>query len=225
MCNLYANTMPQDAMRRLFDVSPEDDALGNFAPAEAIFPRHDAVIVRRGEDGARRLGLAHWGFVLPQVSKRTGAPILPKAVNNARDDTMRASRFWRESFETRRCLMPATSYCEAKGTKPATYVWFAMVGEAARPPFAFAGIWKRHRGRYRDDLVDIETCAMLTTAPNALARTVHPDRMPVILAPDDWETWLAGDADAAAALLAPFPAEAMRIAREGLDAKSDPTEG
>ena len=93
MCNLFANTMPQEAMRRLFDVTADDDRLGNAAPLPAIFPRHDAPIVRMGEHGRRELVAAHWGFVLPQVSKKTGEPILPKAVNNARDDSVRTSRF------------------------------------------------------------------------------------------------------------------------------------
>lgn len=221
MCNLFANTMPQEAMRRLFAVAPEDDALGNAAPLPAIFPRHGAPIVRRGAHGRRELVAAHWGFVLPQVSKKTGAPILPKAVNNARDDSVRSSPFWRESFETRRCLLPATSFCEAKGVKPATYVWFCVTGERPRPPFAFAAIWRRHRGKYRDELVDIETCAMLTTSPNDLVRTVHPDRMPVILAPEDWDAWMDGAPDEAAGLMRPYPAERMRILREGLDAKAD----
>ena len=86
MCNRYAATMPQDAMRSAFGVTVERDRLGNQPPLPAIFPRHDAPVVRMGEDGVRELVSMHWGFVLPQTSKRTGEPIMPKAVNNARDD-------------------------------------------------------------------------------------------------------------------------------------------
>jgi putative SOS response-associated peptidase YedK len=223
MCNLFSNTMPVEAMRRLFDVEPARDRLGNAMPQPAIFPRGDAVIVRRAEDGAREMLYAHWGFLMPQTSKRTGQPILPKAVNNARDDKLRDSPFWRESFAQRRCLLPGTAFCEAQGRKPAVYHWFAMASEDPddRPPFAFAGLWRRFRGRYRDELVDIDTCTMVTTTPNDLVRPVHPDRMPAILRPGDYATWLEGDADAAATLLRPFPAEAMRIAARGEDRKSD----
>ena len=221
MCNLFANTMPQEAMRRVFGVAPERDRLGNAAPLEAIYPRHDAPIVRLDEEGARELVAAHWGFLMPQVSKRTGEPILPKAINNARDDKVRSSPFWRDSFQRRRCLLPATAFCEAKGRNPATYVWFAMAGDAPRPPFAFAAIWTRWRGNYRGELVDIVASSMLTTRPNALVAEVHPDRMPVILPQERWEPWLHGSPEEAFALLEPFPAERMRIAREGLDARSD----
>ncbi len=224
MCNLFANTMPVDAMRDLFAVDRGHDRLGNAPPLPAIFPRHDAPVLRCDADGARALTPMHWGFLMPQVSKKTGKPILPKAVNNARDDKLRASPFWRESFAGRRCLLPATSFCEAEGRAPATYHWFAMAGDG-RPPFAFAALWRRFRGRYRDaEPVEIETVTMVTTTPNALVRPIHPDRMPAILPREDWETWLRGDPDDAFALIRPFPAEAMRIARSGLDAKADPGE-
>lgn len=223
MCNLHSNMTTQQAMRQLFDVSPGRDRLGNFAPLSAIYPRHDAPVVRLGADGARELVTMHWGFLLPQVSKKTGKPILPKAVNNARDDKVRSSPFWRGSFEERRCLVPATSFAEAKGRNPATYYWFGMVADDpdARPPFAFAGLWRVFRGTYRDELVEIDTHTVITTRPNDLVRPIHPDRMPVILEPADYETWLTGPPEAAARLLHPFPAGRMRIVRSGEGVRED----
>lgn len=116
-------------MRRLFGAAAAYDDLGNAEPLPAIFPRGMAPIVGIEADGTRRLRNAHWGIVMPQLSKKTGKPIQPKAVNNARDDKLRSSRFWTRSFEDRRCLIPATSFCEAKGRNPATYVWFVVTGK------------------------------------------------------------------------------------------------
>ena len=220
MCNLYSLTTAAAAMRDLFGVARDHDRLGNHQPLPAIFPRYEAPVVRQ-HDGARELVRMHWGFLMPQVSKKTGEPILPRAITNARDDKVLTSKFWRESFEVRRCLIPASSFCEPKGRAPATYHWFALAGEEARPPFAFAGLWRGFRGRYRGDLVELETYTMLTTRPNELVRPIHPDRMPVILDPADYETWLTGTAEDAHALLRTFPAERMRIVREGLDEKED----
>ena len=221
MCNLYANTMPVEAMRRLFAVKAEHDGLGNAEPLPAIFPKGSSPIVSIDEDGHRRLETAHWGFVLPQKSKKTGEPIQPKAINNARDDKLRTSQFWKPSFEKRRCLLPATSFCEAKGRNPATYVWFGLRGDEARPPFAFAGIWSRFDGLYGKEHRAIVTSSMVTSTPNALTRETHPDRMPVILDPDDCETWLTGTSDDAFALIRPFPAERMVIHQSGEGMKSD----
>ena len=222
MCNLYSNTMSKDAMRQLFAVEASQDALGNAEPLTAIFPKGMAPIVGTDDGGTRWMRSAHWGFVLPQTSKRTGEPIQPKAVNNARDDKLRNSSFWRTSFEERRCLIPATSVCEAKGRNPATYVWFGVTGEGARPPFALAGIWRAYRGPYGGgEPREMLTSSMVTTTPNALVKETHPDRMPVILDPADYAQWLTGTPDEAFAILWPFPADRMVIHQSGEGLKLD----
>lgn len=53
--------------------------------------------------------------------------------------------------------------------------------------------------------------AFLTCAPNPLVAPLHPKAMPVILAEEDYATWLDGDADAAAALAVPFPSQLMVV--------------
>ncbi|KQI69173.1 hypothetical protein AN189_06280 [Loktanella sp. 3ANDIMAR09] len=221
MCNLYSNTMAKDAMRQLFAVDAGHDGLGNAEPLPAIFPKGMAPVVGRNTDGSRWLQNAHWGFVMPQVSKKTGQPIQPKAVNNARDDKLRTSSFWRKSFEERRCLIPATSFCEAKGRNPATYVWFGVRGDGPRPPFAFAGIWRAFEGNYGGEAREMLTSSMVTTTPNDLVRDTHPDRMPMILAPEDYAQWLEGTPDEAFDLIKPYLADRMLIHQSGEGLKSD----
>ena len=53
-------------------------------------------------------------------------------------------------------------------------------------PFAFAGLWDRWES---PDEGAIETCTILTTAPNAVLAPIH-DRMPVILPPAEYAQWL-----------------------------------
>jgi len=209
-------------MRQLFAVDAPHDAFGNAEPLTAIFPKGMAPIVGVNDDGSRWLQTVHWGFVMPQVSKKTGKPIQPKALNNARDDKLRTSVFWKKSFEERRCLIPATSFCEAKGLNPATYVWFGVTGEGARPPFALAGIWRAYKGNYGvGDLREMVTSSMVTTTPNDLVRDTHPDRMPMILAPDDYSQRLTGTPDEAFSLIKPFSADCMVIHQSGEGLKSD----
>ncbi|SEL38334.1 Putative SOS response-associated peptidase YedK [Roseovarius nanhaiticus] len=221
MCNLYSNTMPPAAMRQLFAVDAQRDQLGNAEPLPGIFPKGTAPIVALNDNGERALWNTHWGFVLPQVSKKTGQPIQSKAVNNARDDKLRTSPFWKKSFIQRRCLIPATSFCEAKGRNPATYFWFGVRGEGNRPPFAFAGVWRAFSGNYGGEQREMVTSSMVTTTPNELVRDTHPDRMPVILHPEAYEEWLTGRPESAFALLRPFPAEQMVIHQSGEGLKSD----
>jgi putative SOS response-associated peptidase YedK len=70
----------------------------------------------------------------------------PRRVTHVRDDKILTSRFWKPSFEQRRCLVPASSYCEPDSEKPAQWHGFAVNGDEDRRLFAFAGIWRRWIG-------------------------------------------------------------------------------
>jgi len=128
-----------------------------------------------------------------------------------RDDKILSSRFWKSSFEERRCLVPATSFCEPNGdVKPATWHWFSLTGSEARPLFAFPGIWRKYQGSMKKDgpKVEVETYAFLTTTPNSLVATINHERMPVLLTKEEeFETWLRGSPDEAFAL------ESIRLRR------------
>lgn len=57
-------------------------------------------------------------------------------------------------------------------------------------PLAVAGLWSSWRADDRSPW--LHTCCVLTTRANATVAPVH-DRMPVILEPSDWSTWLDPD--------------------------------
>ncbi len=148
MCNLYSVTATREAMIRLFRVGHNRATATEQLPA--VFPGHAAPVVRLAEDGERELVTMSWGFVLPMEGKS------PRRVTNTRDDKV-DSRFWRASFERRRCLVPATAFAEPHDNRtPATWHWFALRGEEARPLFAFAGIWQRWRGAVKKDGPSVE---------------------------------------------------------------------
>lgn len=213
MCNLYSMTKDKGALRGLFGIP--DNRAAAVEPKSAIFPRYQAPVVRMAADGERELTNMSWGFMLLQDGRA------PRPVTNVRDDKLRTSGFWRSSFEQRRCLVPASSFCEPNGdVKPATWHWFAIAGDDPRPLFAFPGIWRRYTGPVKKDgpNVDIETYAFLTTTLNPLVATINHERMPVLLTrEEEFETWLRGSADEAFALAREYPPGQMRIVREGFD--------
>ena len=186
-----------------------------FEPASAIFPGHIAPVVRPSVDGELEIVLVSWGFVLPQNGRA------PRRVTNVRDDKILESRFWRGSFEERRCLLPASSFCEPNGdVKPVTCHWFALHGKDDRPLFAFPGIWRRYQGPVRKDgpKVDLEVDAFLTTTPNKLVATINHERMPVLLArEEEFDAWLNGAPHVPFALAQEYPPGQMRIVQEGLN--------
>ena len=225
MCNLFSNTLPQEAMRRLFRAR---DRLGNLEPLPGIFPDGEVPIVRIGEDGDRELVRARWGW------DRT-----PRGwVTNARN----LDRSWGVIRNPRqRCLVPATSFAEyhptatipgARGRPIKAAAWFRLAGEAEeRPPFAFPGFWRqwdwRTKGLRRksdEELARTDTpqlaMTFLTCPANDVVRPIHPNAMPVILHKEEqFETWLSGSAEEAAALQRPLPDDLLEIAFIG--AKSD----
>lgn len=210
MCNLYSMTTAREALIRMFRVS--DNRASAVDPLPAIFPGHTAPVVRHAGDGERELVLLSWGFVLPQQGKAA------KRVTNARADKVRSSRFWKGSFEERRCLVPVSSFSEPKGRQPAVWHWFALKGEEPRPPFAFAGLWRHWKGPLKDggEVVEMDVYAFLTTTPNRVVADIHPSRMPVMLgSQDECDTWLEGSAEEAFQLARPYPADEMHIVHSG----------
>ena len=206
MCNLYSMTKVPEAVRRLFRVS--SNRATAFEPKDAIFPGHVAPVVRKAQDGERELLELSWGFVLPQPGKA------PRRVTNTRDDKIQ-SAFWRDSFQKRRCLVPASSFCEPNSdVKPATWNWFAIAGEEPRPLFAFAGLWRRHVGPIKKDgpSVEIDVFSFMTTMPNALVATINHERMPVLLTSEaEQDAWMSGSTEDAFALFRTHPPDKMRL--------------
>ena len=199
MCGRYASKTPADAITARFVVG---GGLPPLAPSWNIAPGQEAPVIRRHpQTGARHLDLLRWGLVPHWTRDLKGArrPI------NARAETAAGSAFFRDAFAARRAIVPADAF----------YEWQRDGG--ARQPFAaaradgdllaMAGLWEGWRG---PDGTVLRSFAILTTDANAEMRPVH-GRMPVILEPATWDTWLAGRPQTAAALLRPAPAGTLRL--------------
>jgi len=216
MCGRYCLTTPAQSMQHLFGFMgplPNWPARYNIAPTQLV------PIVRQaqaGGDGAgkasaarRELVQARWGLV-PFWARE--AAIGAKMIN-ARAEGIAEKPAFRGAIRARRCLVPADGFFEwwatPRGKRP---YWIGLKGGASEEPplFAFAGLWERWTKA--PDGVPLESCTIVTTEANALLRPIH-DRMPVILAPAEYGTWLdpASALPDALALLKPYPAEAMTI--------------
>jgi putative SOS response-associated peptidase YedK len=99
---------------------------------------------------------------------------------------------------------PERPECEPLHTSVANQRFFIALGN--RQPMAMAGLWEEWKPQSGDKL---RSCAVITT--EALMAGVH-DRMPVILGPEHWASWLGEEPlDDPAALLKPFPPERMTM--------------
>ncbi len=188
MCNLYRMTKNADEVAKWFDAI---DAAGGANFGEEVYPGYPGLVVA---DGAVKP--MSWGFPLVMKGK-SGQPLKPKPVNNARTDKL-DSFFWRYSFEERRCLIPVSAWAEAQGAKGAkTRTWLSLPDTEL---FACAGVW-----RDSDEFGQCYSMVMTDSAGSA-AEAVHT-RMPVLLAPDDHATWLSGGSEEAHALCRAWPGE------------------
>ena len=182
MCNLYRMKGSVAEVAALFG-TPAAEGL-NFA-AE-LYPGYRGLVVA---DGALRA--MNWGVPVILTGKQ-GQKLKPKPVTNARDDKL-ASPFWRDSFTRRRCLIPATQWAEPEGEpRRNTRTWYAPA-DSAGAPFAIAGVW-RPTAEWGDSY------AMVMCPASPAMSDVH-DRMPVLLARDDWDRWTRGSAAEAFALV------------------------
>ena len=124
---------------------------------------------------------------------------------NARSEGVATNGTFRNAFAKQRCLMVATGFYEwqAAGKKGKQPYHFRMRDGR---PFAFAGLWERWAGEDKPLL----TCCSLTTTPNELVGAFH-DRMPVIVHPNDFTTWLKADTPVRELqkLLRPYPTDEM----------------
>jgi hypothetical protein len=75
---------------------------------------------------------------------------------------------------------------------------------------AFAGLWEVWRGPDKDQ-PPLRTCTVITGPANDTIAPIH-DRMPVMIPPDEWATWLdpeVQDTDLLGKLLVPAPNELL----------------
>lgn len=188
MCNLYRLSKAPAEIAKWFGVTDADGG-ANFA--EDVYPGHPGLVIAQG-----RLRPMTWGFPLALKSKRTGEPLKPKPVNNARTDKL-DSFFWRHSFEERRCLIPLTAWAEYEGpTGNKTKVWQSLPDSEL---FACAGVW-----RSSDEWGDCYSMVMTDAAGDAAQ---FHTRMPVILPPQAYGQWQEGSSKDALALCEPYAGE------------------
>ena len=191
MCGRFTLRTP----RRFKDLS-SDLPPATLVPRYNIAPSQEILAVIGSED-ERRVSAFVWGLV-PSWSGE------PKGIINARSETLQTKPSFSESFQRRRCLIPADGFYEWKRRGKSKQPFYFQLQDESQ--FAFAGIWDE----WKKGAGSIMSCAIITTAPNELLAAIH-DRMPVMLTPDAQDKWLRDSgSDELMKLLEPFPAEAMK---------------
>ncbi|MGW6376888.1 SOS response-associated peptidase [Rhodococcus sp. NPDC055112] len=216
MCGRYATTVDPALLAVELDAIDETSGPGgarepaenyNVAPTDPVL----AVVSRHSHEHpddapARRIRRMRWGL-LPSWTKASepGVPAKRAPLFNARADTAATKPAFRSALKTKRALVPMDGWYEWL-TEP------AATGKAAKVPYFMtpadgsrlyaAGLWSVWRDR-EADTAPLLSVTILTTDSVGELQSIH-DRMPLILTPDRWQSWLDPDADAPDDLLDPI---------------------
>lgn len=200
MCGRYVLRVILKNLRRDFELGfdvHETDLPMEARPRYNIAPTQ-MVSVIRVVDGARRHSLLRWGLI-PHWAKEVKKPQI-----NARGETVFEKPMFRDAARRRRCLILADGFYEWKRDANDKPLQAYFIERADGKPFAMAGIWDTW---ISPDGEVVDSVAIVTTEANAEIAPIH-DRMPVILAPKDYLTWIEAErvtAEEAKALIKPAP--------------------
>ena len=179
MCGRFAFYSPSEAAAALFGVS----ASAEVQPRYNIAPTQFIAAIRNNQDEQCELVMLRWGLV-PFWAKD---PAIANRMINARAETITEKPSFRQSFQRRRCLIPADGFYEWQPVQGGKQPWYIHAREPGL--LAFAGLWDCWDGGADGQL---QTCTIITTAANDFMRPMH-QRMPLMLARDSYSDWLAED--------------------------------
>ncbi|MCO5212049.1 MAG: SOS response-associated peptidase [Caldilinea sp.] len=206
MCGRFTLTVSPEELADLFDLPAPPEQLAmryNIAPTQPV-----GVVRLSPRTGEREWALTVWGLI-PSWSKD---PSIGARMINARAETVDEKPSFRAAFKRRRCIIPASGFYEWRKTNGAKQPYY--ITSATGDILGFAGLWEQWSG---PDGEELESCTILTTEPNEAVSRLH-NRMPVILAPEDYDEWLGKPGDATPAQLSqlkhlfrPFPDALMKL--------------
>lgn len=155
-----------------------------FKQSYNVRPGAEILMVRLDREGRRAARHNRWG--------RDGK------LANVRGETLLERPAFRDAFRRWRCLVPASGFYEWQLVAGRKQPWHFRPTDAEL--FALAGITAMWKGT--------RSVSLITTEPNALMAPIH-DRMPVIVAPENYAAWLNAANYGPVELVRPYPAERM----------------
>ena len=157
------------------------DKLGIKMKTEGEVRPSDMVpVIAPDKSGNRKAYPMIWGFFFPGI---------PRPVVNARSETAGEKRSFRESWERRRCIIPASWYYEwehvQQGGRVVTGDKYAIQTPASHVTW-LAGLYRIESS---DKGIRYPSFTVLTREPSPDLYRIH-DRMPVVLSEQMLDPWI-----------------------------------
>ena len=178
MCGRYNLITDAEALVDFFEIDQVLFEASGLGPRYNIAPGQNVPIIRNAGH-CNELLLARWGLV-PHWSREPGTKY---STINARAETVAEKPSYRDAFKRKRCLISANGFYEWRrdGDKKTPHHIHAPDNSL----LAFAGLWDH----WEKQGEGFDSCSIIVTAASRAMQPIH-ERMPVILNPAQYSTWL-----------------------------------
>jgi len=165
MCGRFINLNKVEKLKKIFEINGFDNI--NNLISYNIAPSQSSIIVTNHK--SFKLEKAKWGFNFFDKLNN-----IKKSVINSRIETIDKNIFFIESFEKRKCLIPANGYFEWTVKNNTKVPYFINVAD--KETIYFAGIWKYNNFESNDSKV----FSIITKPTIDSLKKIH-HRMPFML--------------------------------------------
>lgn len=175
MCGRYEIMNGELIIRRFGVSNPVPNPLTNLD----VRPSQQIPVILTDHE----LTLMRWGLVpFWARNERTGYKMI-----NARAEGIEEKRSFKRALTSQRCIIPASAFFEWKGNSGHKTKY--RIARSDGDMFGLAGLYDTWRSPSGNEL---KSCTIITTTPNQVVEPIH-NRMPVILLPEDEDSWINPD--------------------------------
>ena len=165
MCGRFINLNNVDKLNKIFEINKPNNI--KYRISYNIAPSQLSLIITNFK--FLKIENAKWGFNFFDKQRS-----IEKQIINSRLETIKEKMLFKESFEKRKCIIPANGYYEWISENNNKTPYFIHIPD--KEPIYFAGIWKYLNIKKNT----FKIFSIITKPANSLLSEIH-HRMPVIL--------------------------------------------
>ena len=174
MCGRFVNLNKIDKLNKIFEINESENVENGIS--YNIAPSQSTIIITNSK--FFKIEKADWGMKF--FDKRQNQE---KNIINSRLETIQNKILFKESFEKRRCVIPANGYYEWSINDNIKIPYFINIPD--KETIYFAGIWKYLNFKKSS----MKVFSIITKPANNLLKEIH-DRMPVTLSAEESKDYL-----------------------------------